>query len=413
MAIEPNDTLTQATETGLTSTNPGTFTIAATIGDNPDFRVGLDVDLYKVQVNVGENLIIDVLSEQNRFPLNPSLRLFDSQGREIAANDDFGTDIRRSFLNFTASASDTYYIGISGTPNNSYNPLVAGSGTSDASSGNYSVEAVLAVPVIAIGTPGNDSLVGGNGNDSLSGVGGNDTLSGLSANDTLRGGDGLDLIFAGDGDDRIFGGNGKDRLFGEEGSDRISGGNDNDTINGGNGEDSIFGEAGNDLLSGGNRLDGGDGNDTLNGSNSLGPGERLLGGNGNDRITGNLGDDFINGGSGDDTLIGTSNTSDTFFPPPESDTLTGGLGKDTFVLGNTVRVFSSAPAIADLNLSEDKVQLKGSAADYFLDFFKTTSGVTNAEIIYDPGVTSQDISIAIVQNAPADLSLSNSAFNFV
>jgi Ca2+-binding RTX toxin-like protein len=143
-----------------------------------------------------------------------------------------------------------------------------------------------------------------------------------------------------------------------------------------------------------------------------------LGGNGNDRITGNSGNDIISGGSGDDLLLGASNTSQTFLTI-ENDRLTGGLGKDTFVLGNAIRVLygtfdeSDFAAIADLNTTEDKVQLKGSSADYFLDFFKTTSGVTNAAIIYDPGVTSEDDLIAIVQNAPVNLSLSNSAFIFV
>ncbi len=107
---------------------------------------------------------------------------------------------------------------------------------------------------------------------------------------------------------------------GTEGNDRISGGAGNDTLIGLGGNDTLYGEAGNDSLIGGN------GNDYLDGYAS--------------------------------------------YVSREFDTLTGGAGADTFVLGNARQGVlyqgDGNAIITDYSSRDDYIQLKGSASDYQL-----------------------------------------------
>jgi hypothetical protein len=75
--------------------------------------------------------------------LDSVLRLFDSTGTQVAVSDDapapgewFSLD---SYINFTATSSDTYYVGVSSYANFNYDPFVEGSG-SGYSTGNYDIE---------------------------------------------------------------------------------------------------------------------------------------------------------------------------------------------------------------------------------------------------------------------------------
>lgn len=415
MAIESNDTISTATETGLNPNNLGTFTASGSIGDNPNVSRDADVDLYKVELSAGNNLIINLdaiaVPPKPSFELNGYLRVFDSQGKEIASTQD-PPDID-AFLNLTPSVSGVYYIGVSGVPNFNYDPFVEGSGSGK--DGSYNISITIETPRVLRGTSGNDSLVGASGNDSISGLGGNDTISGLLGDDTLRGDAGLDSILGGDGNDRINGGIGSDRLFGEGGDDFLNGSNDNDTIEGGDGTDTLIGGSGNDLLTSGKnaiaavrgeRLDGGDGNDTLTAGSGF-PSDTLLGGNGNDSITSNLGNNNLKGGSGNDTLFSALNSTDT---------LTGGLGSDRFVFDASLASFDSefdAAIIKDFNVNDDKIQIKGAAENFFLDFFTSSSGKLNAAITYDLGATTPEDIVAVLENVSSDLSISNPAFVFV
>ena len=163
------------------------------------------------------------------------------------------------------------------------------------------------------GTPDPDFIVGTGGNDTLFGLGGNDTLDGLGGNDELFGGTGNDLLDGWTGDDELFGEAGNDTLLGFDGDD---------LLDGGTGDDELFGEAGNDTL---------------------------------------LGFD------GDDLLDGFG------FGPSEFDTLSGGSGADTFVLGNSFEAYYQGvgfATITDFNFAEgDKFQVFGSASDYTLTPF--------------------------------------------
>ena len=118
------------------------------------------------------------------------------------------------------------------------------------------------------------------------------------------------------GNDKIYGNSGNDEIFGLTGNDTINGGKGNDTIYGEQNNDIIFGDDNQDLIWGGkgdDTINGGDGNDTLNGDDN------------NDVLIGGAGSDILNGGFGDDVLYGGTDK--------DQDTLIGGLGNTTFLLG--------------------------------------------------------------------------------
>lgn len=222
------------------------------------------------------------------------------------------------------------------------------------------------------GEDGNDILNGGNGNDNLNGGAGNDILEGDDGDDFLSGGDEADILNGGNGNDRMFGDAGDDLLNGNAGDDIINGGDGNDLAFGGlgndrfflgAGNDQVFGEDGNDLADGGagdDLLDGGDGTDILFGS--LGN-DSLVGGDDDDFLVAGVGNDSLSGDAGNDTLIGVDPFVPAFgFGQGEIDTLSGGEGVDTFVLGQDDQVFyvgegnNDYALITDFIFGEDIIQ---------------------------------------------------------
>ena len=185
-------------------------------------------------------------------------------------------------------------------------------------------------------------------------------------NDSLAAGSGDDTVFAFQGDDLIFGNQGNDQLNGNQGNDTLYGGQGNDIISGGKDGDFVFGDLGDDFVNGNNANDvvrGGRGNDTV------------YGGQGDDSVFGDLGNDFVSGDLGTDFITGVSPIQ----PNPglgEIDTLVGGAGRDTFVLGDSTNVYyddtntslsgtSDYAEIRDFTPGEDRIQLK-TGSSYFL-----------------------------------------------
>lgn len=113
------------------------------------------------------------------------------------------------------------------------------------------------------------------------------------------------------------------------------------------GDDELWGHTADDFLSGS------EGND------------KLYGYSGNDTLMGGSGDDNLSGGEGSDRLDGYA-TSGT-----EYDTISGGAGADTFVLGGSWGVSYQDygyATITDFNYSEgDEFEVKGSIDQYSLD----------------------------------------------
>jgi hypothetical protein len=116
----------------------GSVTLAFRIGDGPRGR--RDVDLFRVSLATGQRLTIDVATRSLATPsmLASYLRLFDSKGRQLAANDDTpGTP--DGSLSFTAPKAGVYYVGVSSSGNVAYKPTRAGSARTG-STGAYQIE---------------------------------------------------------------------------------------------------------------------------------------------------------------------------------------------------------------------------------------------------------------------------------
>ncbi|MFZ4774383.1 MAG: hypothetical protein ACOYM3_03415 [Terrimicrobiaceae bacterium] len=204
---------------------------------------------------------------------------------------------------------------------------------------------------------GNVTLTGSAGKDTLVGGGGNDALLGLADNDSLVGGAGNDCLLGGAGDDTLNGQAGVNTLDGGLGNDWfvfdtapltsldsvVGGGSadglDVDVIKLGIDGVTLGAAAFTDVsgvesfvtANGANSI-------TLDISNSI---ETLTGGLGNDTfdgtasgiditIVGNSGDDSLLGGIGNDSITGNSG-SDFLDGGAGVDTLKGGSGNDLFV----------------------------------------------------------------------------------
>jgi len=132
---DAGDTLPRAESVVATT---GSVTLASRIDDGPRGR--RDVDLFRVSLAAGQRLTIDVAARSLATPstLDSYLRLFDSKGRQLAANDDTsGTP--DSSLSFMAPKAGVYYVGVSGSGNVTYKPSRAGSGRTG-STGAYQIE---------------------------------------------------------------------------------------------------------------------------------------------------------------------------------------------------------------------------------------------------------------------------------
>ena len=97
-----------------------------------------DVDVYRFVLASPGTLSIELTADPN----NPNnfdsyLRLFDANGNEIANNDDIGLDNQYSRLDVSLEPG-TYYVGVSGVANVSYDPNVPGSGIAG-DTGNYAL----------------------------------------------------------------------------------------------------------------------------------------------------------------------------------------------------------------------------------------------------------------------------------
>ena len=182
--------------------------------------------------------------------------------------------------------------------------------------------------------PGEEDPVAPQGTD------GNDLLTGTPLDDRIAAGAGDDSVAGGTGDDTLLGQDGDDLLSGEAGDDSLDGSDGSDTLVGGDGNDVTFGRLGNDLQLGG----AGD--------------DELWGAQGEDLLIGDQGADTMIGGVGDDVLVGVSldlgtapedvvspgeaeeEEIDLTVPPvlgddtDEGDTMSGGFGDDTFLIGS-------------------------------------------------------------------------------
>ncbi len=134
--VDTDDQTTEAITGGTVSTNP--FTRSDNISTD------IDVDMYRFTVGANDTVDFDIDTALNGTGgLGSYIRLFNSSGTQIAANDDatapgettLGFD---SYLRFAFSSAGTYYLGVSNNNNITYSSTA---GTGDTAGGANSIGA--------------------------------------------------------------------------------------------------------------------------------------------------------------------------------------------------------------------------------------------------------------------------------
>ena len=116
--------------------------IAGDVGEDNGFTIGAeDIDLYRFTPEQDSVVEIRAAADEE-FSADTFLRLFDSEGNEIAANDNESELTRGSFLQQEVTAGTEYIIGVNGDGESarSYNPIT-GEGATAGSTGSYTLSA--------------------------------------------------------------------------------------------------------------------------------------------------------------------------------------------------------------------------------------------------------------------------------
>lgn len=166
--FEFNDTILTATDTGIVATTIKTFDAA--IGDGAYGK--LDVDLFRFIAPAGTTVTAVVSLPAvgpNGAPnlLHSVLRLFDQQGNALLL--DTRIDANTSSIAFPVQFAGTFYLGVSGGVNISYNPDHGGSGTASAASGSYSLQIAIVggITTGSVVLQGNNLTVGVSGDGAI------------------------------------------------------------------------------------------------------------------------------------------------------------------------------------------------------------------------------------------------------
>lgn len=156
----------------------------------------------------------------------------------------------------------------------------------------------------------------------------------------------------------LFDGNSTDELFIGDSEDDIAvgyGGNDN-----------LYGYDGQDWLVG----------DTTSTTVSATGDDYLFGGSGNDTLNGGAGNDYLDGAF--DNIADSNWLKERV----NFDTLTGGAGSDTFVLGNTygslyynTDIQIGYAHITDFDITQDYIQVSSAMGTYSLQTTSTGTGI--------------------------------------
>jgi hypothetical protein len=132
-----SDTISRALSVGITG-EPARVSGVGAIGDNINLIAtpDRDIDLVRMNLEAGTDLLVIASATAVSSPLDPYLRVFDSLGREVAANNDFAGS-RDARIRYTVPSDGVYFVGVSASANTNYNANVFGSGTNGGSQGQY------------------------------------------------------------------------------------------------------------------------------------------------------------------------------------------------------------------------------------------------------------------------------------
>jgi hypothetical protein len=135
--FEPNDSITQAYDTGLAG--EGSTTLSAVIGDGDFGNTSGDYDYFSLSADAGDSIGIETFADSLGTGLDTFVGLYDSFGTLLASDDDSGTGLN-SVLNYQVQADGEYYAVVWGYGSGfASDPFTAGTGGGVGSIGEYDV----------------------------------------------------------------------------------------------------------------------------------------------------------------------------------------------------------------------------------------------------------------------------------
>jgi hypothetical protein len=128
----------------IVQSNAGTIStgrpVSGNIGKDNDFVIGAaDIDIYRFTATNSGTLRVRT-NTYEAFSADTFLRVFNSSGQQIAANDNANNTDLGSYVEIPVAAGEQYYIGVNGSGPRSanYDPIT-GNGAAPGSEGNYSL----------------------------------------------------------------------------------------------------------------------------------------------------------------------------------------------------------------------------------------------------------------------------------
>jgi hypothetical protein len=165
---DTNDTIRGAAETfqGI-GVNPQSYAVNGSLPADPFTNGSSDVDFYKVHLEIGERVRVDVDTARGSS-LDSALKLFNSSGiaQVISSGTDPTTSENRSapgesagldpYIDFTATKAGVYYVAVSASGNTQYDPYSFADRRRGTSSGSYALNIQVLKPeqfVIVVDDP--------------------------------------------------------------------------------------------------------------------------------------------------------------------------------------------------------------------------------------------------------------------
>ncbi|WP_432463779.1 retention module-containing protein [Agarivorans sp. QJM3NY_33] len=194
---------------------------------------GVDQDWFKVTLAVGEQLRINVSSNDDASrSVDVDVYLYNESGEQIAVIDDYWAGAKETY---TADYQGDYYIQIvaeQGADNGQAYQLDLTILTDTAEYNKSAATDVLEQFDYGINADGlSDTAtveIVGEHSQTLQGSDADEILIGNEHSDSLLGGGGQDALIGNQGDDVLIGGSGEDLLIGGQGNDILTGGDDSD-----------------------------------------------------------------------------------------------------------------------------------------------------------------------------------------
>ncbi len=135
--FEPNDSIGQAYDTGLSGND--SVTLSAVIGDGEFGSTSGDYDYFSLSANTGETITIETFASSLGTGLDSYVGLYNSSGTLVGSDDDSGSGLD-SLLSYQVAADGEYYAVVRGFGSSfASDPFTSGTGGGVGSTGGYDV----------------------------------------------------------------------------------------------------------------------------------------------------------------------------------------------------------------------------------------------------------------------------------